>query len=64
MGFVLLTFCLVLGIVFGSYCVFVLRPETLEQTALRKRLRGSTPAGHTSVGTLERPADHLSGCRR
>ena len=61
MGFVLLTFCLVLGIIFGGYCLFVLRPETLEQTALRKRLRGSTPAGRAPVGTLERPADRLSG---
>jgi len=63
MGFVLLTFCLVLGIIFGAYYVFVLRPETLEQAALRKRLRGSTPAGTAPVGTLERPADRLSGVR-
>jgi tight adherence protein B len=63
MGFVLLTFCLVLGIIFGAYYVFVLRPETLEQAALRKRLRGSTPAGTAPVGALERPADRLSGVR-
>jgi tight adherence protein B len=61
MGFVLLTFCLVLGIIFGSYYAFVLRPETIEQTALRKRLRGSIPAGPAPVGTLERPAERLSG---
>lgn len=61
MGFVLLTFCLVLGIIFGGYCAFVLRPETLEQTALRKRLRGSIAAGSAPVGTLERPAERLSG---
>jgi tight adherence protein B len=61
MGFVLLTFCLVLGIIFGGYCAFVLRPETREQAALRKRLRGSIVAGSAPVGTLERPAERLSG---
>jgi tight adherence protein B len=60
MGFVLLTFCLVLGIVFGSYYAFVLRPETRGQTALRKRLQGSIAGEPASVGTLERPAEHLS----
>jgi tight adherence protein B len=61
MGFVLLTFLLVLGIIFGGYYAFVLRPETLEQKAIRKRLRGSIAAERTPVGTLERPVDRLSG---
>jgi len=61
MGFVLLTFCLVLGIIFGGYYAFVLRPETLDETALRRRLRGAVPAGRAPVGTLERPAERLSG---
>jgi tight adherence protein B len=63
MGFVLLTFCLVVGIIFGGYYVFVLRPETLEQKALRKRLRGSTAAERSPVGKLERPAERLSGVK-
>jgi tight adherence protein B len=60
MGFVLLTFCLVLGIVFGGYYIFVQRPETLEQRALRKRLRGSIATQPATVGTLERKAERLS----
>ena len=60
MAFVLLTFCLVLGIIFGGYFLFVLRPETREETALRKRLRGSIAPEQARVGTLERPAERLS----
>jgi tight adherence protein B len=61
MGFVVLTFCLVLGIIFGSYYAFVLRPELRDQHALRKRLRGSVAAEPAPMGTLERPAERLSG---
>jgi tight adherence protein B len=60
MGFVLLTFSLVLGIIFGGYYIFVLRPETREQTALRTRLRRSIAPAEARVGTLERPAERLS----
>jgi len=60
MGFVLLTFSLVVGIIFGGYYAFVLRPETLEQKALRKRLRGSVAADREAVGTLQRPIERLS----
>ena len=60
MAFVLLTFCLVLGIIFGSYYAFVLRPETREEAALRKRLRGSIAGEPAPVGTLERPTERLS----
>ena len=56
MAFVLLTFRLVLGIIFGGYFVFVLRPETREETALRKRLRGSIAAG---TGTRRRRSNVL-----
>jgi tight adherence protein B len=60
MAFVLLTFSLVLGIIFGGYFIFVLRPETREETALRKRLRGSIAPEQAGVGALERPAESLS----
>lgn len=60
MGFVLLTFALVLGILFGSYYFFVLRPETSEQNALRQRLQGSAAPDSSVVVKLERPADRLS----
>jgi tight adherence protein B len=63
MAFVLLTFCLVLGIIFGGFYLFVLRPETREQTALRKRLRGSIAPEQARVGTLESPAERLSGMK-
>ena len=63
MAFVLLTFSLVLGIIFGGYFIFVLRPETREETALRKRLRGSIAPEQGRVGTLERPAERLSRVR-
>jgi tight adherence protein B len=60
MAFVLLTFSLVLGIIFGGYFFFVLRPETREETVLRKRLRSSIAPEEARVGTLERPAERLS----
>ena len=63
MAFVLLTFCLVLGIIFGGFYLFVLRPETLEELALRKRLRGSIAPEQARVGTLESPAERLSGMK-
>ena len=65
MGFVLLTFGLVLGIVFGSYYLFVLRPETNDHKALRQRLQGAaaTASDRSVVGKLERPADRLSALR-
>ena len=56
MAFVLLTFSLVLGIIFGGFYLFVLRPETRDETALRKRLRGSSAPELAGVGTLERSA--------
>jgi tight adherence protein B len=60
MAFVLLTFSLVLGIIFGGYFLFVLRPETRDEAALRKRLRGSIAPEQAGVGALERPAERLS----
>ena len=60
MAFVLLTFSLVLGIIFGGFYLFVLRPETRDETALRKRLRGSIAPEQAGVGTLERSAERLS----
>ena len=60
MAFVLLTFSLVLGIIFGGYFFFVLRPETRDEAALRKRLRGSIAPEQAGVGALERPAERLS----
>lgn len=41
---VLVTFVLVLGIIGASYYLLVLRPEEEQQSALRKRLKGTMPA--------------------
>jgi tight adherence protein B len=56
---VLLTFLLVLSIVYGIYHFFVVVPESREQKALLKRLGGGAAAAK-AVGKLERPADKLS----
>lgn len=61
MGLVILTFILILGIVFGTYWMLLVRPEQRAQSVLRKRLAGSR-SGITAgtVGNLERPAQRLS----
>jgi tight adherence protein B len=41
---VLVTFALVLGIIGATYYLLVLKPEEEEQSALRRRLKGTTPA--------------------
>ena len=56
MGFVLLTFGLVLGILFGSYYLFVLRPEANDQKALRQRLQGTAAAAPDPSRTPRRRA--------
>jgi tight adherence protein B len=60
---VILTFVLILGIVYGTYWVLLVRPEQREQAALRKRLRGSKTAVEASVGDLERPEQRLSNLK-
>jgi tight adherence protein B len=44
---VIITFALVLGVVFGAYWLFVARGEAAEQTALRKRMKGARTKGAT-----------------
>jgi tight adherence protein B len=56
---VLLTFVLILAIVFGSYFVFILRPEAQEEQALKKRLGGAA-LREVPIGSLERHAPKLS----
>jgi tight adherence protein B len=58
---VLATFVLVLGIIGATYYLLVLRPEEEEQSALRKRLKGTAPAVLKNVGgSLQRQASPLS----
>ena len=56
---VALTFVLIMAIVFGSYYVFVLRPETQEEQALKTRL-GKGMLREVPIGSLERPTPKLS----
>jgi tight adherence protein B len=60
---VILTFVLILGIVYGTYWVLLVRPERREQAALRKRLRGAKAAVEAGVGDLARPEQRLSNLR-
>ena len=60
MGIVILTFVLIVGIVYGTYWALLVRPEQREQSALRKRLRGAKTATSATVGDLERPEQRLS----
>ena len=57
---VLLTFLVVLSIVFGMYHFFVVLPERHEQKTLLKRLGPHAVVASAAVGKLERPADKLS----
>ena len=54
-----LTFVLILGIIFGSYYVFILRPEAQEEQALKKRIAGAG-LREVPIGSLERPTQKLS----
>jgi tight adherence protein B len=57
---VLATFVLVLGIIGASYYLLILKPEEEEQSALRKRLKGTVPAALKNVGGLQRQDSPLS----
>src|SRR5687768_12951619 len=60
MGLAILTFALILGIVFGTYWMLLVRPEQRAQAVLRKRLGGSRSEVAGIVGNLERPEQRLS----
>lgn len=64
MGLVVFTFVAIVGIVYGTYWMVVVRPEQREQAALRKRLRGSKTVTAAAVGELERPEQRLSHVKR
>ena len=57
---VIVTFALVLGIIGASYYLLVLKPEEEEQSALRKRLKGTVPAALKTAGGLQRQDSPLS----
>jgi tight adherence protein B len=59
MQLIVLTFVLIVGIVYGIYWVFVERAESQEQDALRKRLKRS-PKSRTGVAALLKTPDKLS----
>src|ERR671912_1799525 len=42
-----ITFALVVGVIFGAYWFFVARSEAAEQTALRRRMKGARAKGVT-----------------
>ena len=59
---VLTTFALVVGIIFGVFWFFVIRPEEADQSALRKRLKvGRIPTSADPTGGLLRTEAPLSG---
>jgi len=60
MGLVILTFVLIVAIVYGTYWALLVRPEQRRQSALRKRLHGSKTPAAAGVGELERPEQRLS----
>ena len=57
---VLFTFVLVLGIVLGMYWLLVVRPETREASALRKRLKATPASVARRTGLLEQAPARLS----
>jgi tight adherence protein B len=59
MQLIVLTFVLIVGIVYGLYWVFVERAEAQEHDALRKRLK-RTPKAHLGVGALLKQPQKLS----
>jgi tight adherence protein B len=59
MQLIVLTFVLIVGIVYGLYWVFVERTEVQEHDALRKRLK-RTPKTHLGVGALLKQPQKLS----
>jgi tight adherence protein B len=62
MLYVLLTFALVLSVVYGTYWFMIVRPEEAEQSALRKRLKtGVKGIKAQFVGDLVRGDTPLSG---
>ena len=61
MAIVVLTFIVILGIVLGTYHVFVVRPEGDRRSKLLRRLARPKIASHVlKAGELERPVDKLS----
>ena len=56
---VLVTFALVLGIIGASYYLLILRPEEEQQSALRKRLKGTVPVALKNA-SLQRQDSPLS----
>ena len=59
MQLIVLTFVLIVGIIYGLYWVFVERAESHEHDALRKRLK-RTPKTHVGVGALLKQPQKLS----
>lgn len=59
MQIVIVTFVLVVGIVYGLYWLFVDRAESEEQKALRKRLK-RTPKTRIAIGALLKQPERLS----
>lgn len=55
----LLTFSAAFGIIFGAYWLFIMRPEQVTETQLRRRLRGPAKGARSSEAIL-RPVDRLS----
>jgi tight adherence protein B len=59
MQLAIVTFVLIVGIVYGLYWVFVDRPDSEEQQALRKRLK-KAPRARAVLGNLLKQPDRLS----
>jgi tight adherence protein B len=59
MQLIVLTFVLIVGLVYGLYWVFVDRAEAKEHNALHKRLK-RTPKAHLGVGALLKQPQKLS----
>jgi tight adherence protein B len=57
---VLITFFLVVGIIFASYYVAILKPEQEEQSSLRRRLRTNISAVKNAVAGLRRQESRMS----
>jgi tight adherence protein B len=57
---VVITFVLILSIVFGIYYAFVVVPENREQNALRRRIGSDPAAGKGASPMLQRPTERLS----
>ena len=55
MAFVVGTFALIVGIIFGLYWLFVLRLETADEAALRTRITKGTSTIKTNKALLKPP---------